>query len=904
MQEIIKKSIAIKRSIIIIGICLIVTVFPFSIWKETTTTTVSRLSNDVAGPVTNEDMVLQSFIAQHEHLQKITVFITSGSDGEAFIFRMLAPEPGYRQMFEDTVMIKADNLPGYYDILIDQTLEVGETYYYIFQGTEATIANDAETSGSWLFLGAEWILRAEHPDAGQLYYQDMPMSGQSLAVTYHYSTKPGVIRQLICIAIILLVTALLLYVIKAYYRRYSERDQLIIAEQAMKAVLNPLVILIVIAGIVAVLLQTFGSFPVDNAFFIFTILIGGAISFYAINHCRDGQSPIVTKAILRANWQDYIQSLLFAAAFIACCEYFCAQLNIHHSIAQNKQLIYFGLVIMSMMSWRRIFSFVNLVYIILAAGFAYNWHTQEILQRGSQLSSQEMTELTLLTISYLVGGLVILNVLISVIISLRKKEMKPLSVGLGSLILLFLILMVVFGNGREWVLLMAGGFTLFYLQYGASKRRDVVLNAGRGLILSFFWVMVFSLLYRPFATFTTVSYPMIFHTPTVTSVYLALVATVALLILLVKLRSSYERRTNTDSTKSYTLRIAMRDLWKEILLLGTVLTYMIFAISWTGYLTFTVVAVLGLCFFTVGKGKGKLKSILFATGLIIISVLACFPPLFFLQRNIPAIVGNPYVYTMFDMEEFHQDITRGRNPESLEYILLGNFMGAFGHKVFDIPNNTFNFYGFGAGYEEAHVVLGGEVIWIGDIAEEDLEYTMTLEEKRQELMEMDVEVWLLEYWGRDLGLIPYQEEIDISNGRFELFEAYMNGLNLFGHETMGFRLDDGTMAIHAHNIYLQFAHDHGIFMGILFIIVGGVVLIYSIKHFRRSRSEASFSGLPFLIIIAVATMGMVEWVFHFSHPAGFIMMIMIAPLIFPRYGTINAEDVSQTPTPPETGMKL
>ena len=63
-----------------------------------------------------------------------------------------------------------------------------------------------------------------------------------------------------------------------------------------------------------------------------------------------------------------------------------------------------------------------------------------------------------------------------------------------------------------------------------------------------------------------------------------------------------------------------------------------------------------------------------------------------------------------------------------------------------------------------------------------------------------------------------QEEESYTNGRLEIFSLYYKNLNKIGHEDMGIMEPDGTFTVHAHNIYLQIAYDHGIYVGIVFII--------------------------------------------------------------------------------------
>ena len=87
----------------------------------------------------------------------------------------------------------------------------------------------------------------------------------------------------------------------------------------------------------------------------------------------------------------------------------------------------------------------------------------------------------------------------------------------------------------------------------------------------------------------------------------------------------------------------------------------------------------------------------------------------------------------------------------------------------------------------------------------------------------------------------YEEE-DISNGRFDIFIEYIGHWNLTGHELMGVPLADGTMAVHAHNTFLQAIHDHGLVTGIVFIILGTVSFVLAFLRFMAGVKNNQKAG--------------------------------------------------------------
>ena len=125
-----------------------------------------------------------------------------------------------------------------------------------------------------------------------------------------------------------------------------------------------------------------------------------------------------------------------------------------------------------------------------------------------------------------------------------------------------------------------------------------------------------------------------------------------------------------------------------------------------------------------------------------------------------------------------------------------------------------------------------------------------------------------------------QDEGDYSNGRTTIFRSYFEQLNMTGHDEMGAVLPDGEIAVHAHNIYLQVAYDHGIGVGILFVIFGAVSLVYAVIFYVKKKDTITGAALPMVVIFSFAIAGMVEWIFHLSSPSGLVLMLVLAPLLY------------------------
>ena len=90
-------------------------------------------------------------------------------------------------------------------------------------------------------------------------------------------------------------------------------------------------------------------------------------------------------------------------------------------------------------------------------------------------------------------------------------------------------------------------------------------------------------------------------------------------------------------------------------------------------------------------------------------------------------------------------------------------------------------------------------------------------------------------------------------------------------------MPDGSLALHAHNIYLQIAFDHGIITGIVFVLVCFFALRYAAGYYTGGMRL-----LPFSLLVAFMIVGMAEWVSHLCNPLACGMLLSIYPALFDR----------------------
>ena len=421
----------------------------------------------------------------------------------------------------------------------------------------------------------------------------------------------------------------------------------------------------------------------------------------------------------------------------------------------------------------------------------------------------------------------------------------------------FFALIIIYRNTRGWPIYLVCAFTLYYLNMAAWEKKAALLrNVCNGILFHFGVMVLYCLLHRPYMFFQYYRYPFIFHTVTISAVYLAMVVCAAL----VKFLDVYRRDQRLVA------------VYKELIVLGVSAVYLLFTLSRTGYLAIAVTGVIMIpvmCFSLKGRWRRMLRSI----GMMLLAASLCFPVIFTAQRIVPAVVARPELH---EIEEMPVEIVHGRDMDSYYYITIQRFIQVFQMKILGIPeeNSLRAIYMVADAKEE--VLDNPLFVRTSNIllaSTEDTAAGAAVEESAEDTA-AGVTAEGIAAVGED-----QEKEDSYTNGRLEIFRVYYSNLNKFGHDDMGIMEPDGNFLVHAHNSYLQVAYDHGIYVGAVFILLGIGTLIQAAVYFHRHKEDRVCAALPMAILILFAVAGLTEWIFHPCCPIACGLLLALAPLL-------------------------
>lgn len=807
---------------VIAGIAIIVflCIWPLGIIHNTE---ISKSGEEIlqeSDPISVANNGTQMFIAEGTHLQAVDLYVANDMRRETITFRVY--DGAYQQLWETFYVVdEKAQFPGFIRIPIDMDMEEGWEYYYTVEGlTTDLVLYYEDTNASTSFANGTFL------------YGGNEMPGINLVIRYVYTEDfAWWITLLAALFLAGIAKISCVWTEKVFQQKWATKNKIITVQKLIQWVANPL---LGFGTLVAFLMvypgKMFGVGAINYGFYYIGIAVAAMLLFYAINYKRVGEEPLLKKEYAKKEWPQWIMAVCFAGVLWACCEYMNGLYTIHHTLAACRLMIWFFVMLLCTFPKEQMLKLSNLIYVAAAVVWRYQYIKPYLGIEGEE-------ELYKLQAGVMILGVfVLLQILVSIIRLCCKKERITAKVSFPYAVVLFgwLILMMVYRNTRDWVLLMAALFSMFYFCMWRWEKREKILDIfGNGVILNFIYMVIYCLCHRPYLRFRHNRFGMGFHTVTMTGYYLALVLCAIMTKMLVKYKQSKR----------------WRDCYKEWSLLGIGNVYLFLTLSRTGYLAAFVMQFFVVVFFSILWEKKKIVGMVKTFAIMLGISVILFPMVFTAQRILPAIANDP-IYSEIEVWEYV--VEKGDSKASELYMDIQAFIKVAGNKLF--------------GLEMGNISLSS-------ITEEVIDGMKEIIEKQNLIYVADKDYLLASE--KEM----YEEE-DVSNGRFEIFSSYMEHWNMTGHEEMGVPLPDGSIAVHAHNTFLQLIHDHGLVTGIAFILLGVISFFAACVRYAKEKKEQSHLLLTISVMIAFAAAGMVEWIFQICNPFGIAVLVVVSPLLF------------------------
>ena len=829
MNQSVKLSKAISYIVIILAALVFLAIWPGEFIQQKYVSKSNELIAMESDPVNVERNVTQMFVGEGGELSAVDLYVCNDMRGETITFRLY--DASYTEIFNTFYVVKDNQeFPEFVHIPVGYDLEKDQEYYFTLEGLTAdmTVAyEERETSTSIV--------------NGFMSYGGVEIQKYNVIIRYEYS-NPFVWWQVLLAGALLAVAAAGVCFLTKFLFTKKLQDKEVKVHNVIRVVLNPVVIIVGLALCLMIFPgRKFGTGMVNYAFYGGSIILLTVLLLYIINYKREGSEALVDISAFKVKLPEYLQSVCLAAVIWYCFEYMNGLYDIHHAFAVRRMMIWFLLGIICTYAKKELLRIYNLIY-LAAAGIGVYLYARPYLEIEEE---GELYKLQACII--LIGGFVLLQLIINLVNVIRKKDVlqKKISIPYVGAFALLLTLMIVFRNMRDWVTVMAVLFAIFYVRMWFWNKSDRILSVlGNGLILNFIYMVVYSLLHRPYHRYYFYRYGLGYHTVTMTSVYLSLV----LCAVIVRFLSKYFKEQKLLAA------------WPELLLLSVGNIYVFITLSRIGYLAVIVMEVFMILLYVFKEKNHKWLMLGKCLGSILLWLCFMFPVVFTLTRIVPAVANEP---VLSDVELTGHHIAKGTPTDSVLYMDIKRFYDVAIYKVLGI--NSAGFSSLELEEEELR---------------EDYHWKALCQQLRKTVDKDGVFVVNDEILLADgSGDIEETDALnEMTNGRMDIFNAYIDNWNLTGHEDMGVTAPNGELLTHAHNVFLQIIHDHGLVTGIVFVLFG--ILSFAIAMIRYVREKNDDIALTIAILLAFAVSGMAEWNFHLCNPYGISLFAAVTPLLF------------------------
>lgn len=857
MRSVVYKKNATTAVLLALMAILILLVYPLRVLKETHVFPGSGAVTRISDAVDRDHDAGGTFTASYAHLDHLDIYVESLEDCVQIEVRLFEPKEdgSFPMLAQQPVLIGEGEVPGFVSAEMDVDLVPGRDYVVTINCKYGSArigfeeASDVPPSAEGKGPAA--------PVCRSAFYNDSTVDGAALAMAAHYRMPITKGKTGLVILGILAFFAVLIRLVREWFDRNPSRNRLTSADAVLRVTLTPVASVLYAAALIMIIpMKMFDDRLPD----ILTYTIGATVVFlvviYALWHDRAGVPDFMTTEKLRTSWRHYLIMVTVALIFHYCCQYMNGLYNIHHFLSARRMLIAFDVMLLLTFKLSDLVTVAGNVWLAVSSAASVIWYFTHRL--GPDVKEYDLNNQVLamtLILIVLTGRIVIALLQKYAFVRYSSREKKaPASILYATLAAVFSAAAILLRGGRWWIVVLIAFYLLFYLRYMCWEERDLWLeDLSRGICLHFMCAVAWCLMHRYYLSFNYTRFAMSSHTVTITAVYLTAV--------LAAITTRVVRKLNMTTDVPRGRKLCFQ--WREFTLFGTAGSYLLMTMSRTGVFAAAVMiaAVLALscAYLRPGFVKG-LGIFVQRAAVLVLSVVILLPGVFTLQRILPPMFDQP---VMSELETWPERVLRGNHWDSHYYMCVERFVQVFGDKLFGIPEKEYSY--FDEEHSRTHREEEEAMILAHEIEQSSIVYTPDDGNGG-------------EGGGAGAGGSGAPQE-DYTNGRVDIWRAYLGDMNMTGHDHMGATLPDGSVQVHAHNTFLQVMYDHGIAAGAVFLLFLAMTLIRAAMYYNSRRCGAdSFDILPFAAIFAFGMTGLVEWVFHLCNPMTALLLLAVAPL--------------------------
>ncbi len=533
--------------------------------------------------------------------------------------------------------------------------------------------------------------------------------------------------------------------------------------------------------------------------------------------------------IKQDNWKYIIKRIIYILCFVSLCR--LDQVSGSGTYAEiqgmkNRTLLVIGIIILTAYDIK---SFIKLPYLIWIV--AYGLYALLSFEGWKVLIDNEVLLRTNLWVAGLYGILFI-RLLYRVIVERDKAQVRWIPF---SICMLMLVGMALIRTDYQWTIsILVICLLLFLTDFKERDLNNLYCGIIDGILIGFLIIQMQAWMYRPY---DKVRYEGMYSHPNLNALFYLCAYWAAL-------------------GKWYLLKLKQKNILLRIpfiLLAGLIIGTMFYTGGRASFITAIVMTFVFLVFQFISKKKWKIMEFVVDGFVIVLSIGICILPSFWLIRYIPMYVREPLYFIADEINGLDKKIQIHDQNDSEKFVE----------------------------FDEALEEMFERYLWLlDDVTAQALEgfirdfpdsLKLSIQADAAELVEFELfKPTAIVEPGSDnkhpLNLSGEKGE-GAYDSRIDIYRYFLGKLKWIGEENtvQGVWIRPWYQASHCHNVFLQFAYDFGIIIGVMFILFVLIsyitALICLIKRRTGQNYFRLFVTVGYTTLFVVFGMLEIDWAY-------------------------------------------
>lgn len=510
--------------------------------------------------------------------------------------------------------------------------------------------------------------------------------------------------------------------------------------------------------------------------------------------------------IVKDNLQYLIKRIVYILCMICLCQVDqVAGSGTYETIlgVKNRTLLVVGIIILTAYDFK---DFIKLPYLIWIV--VYGLYALLSFEGWKEVVEVEALLRTNLWVAGLYGILFI-RMVYKFFLERKKPQIRLMPFIVCMIMLLGMVFIRIDYDWTKAIIMIC--VFLYLTNFKEKDLNNLYCGIIDGIIVGFFVIQIQAWMYRPY---DKIRYEGMYTHPNLNALFYLCAYWAAL-------------------GKWYLLKLKQRNVLLRIpfiLLAGLIIGTMFYTGGRASFISAIVMTLVFLVFQSISRKKWKILEFVIDGFAVVLSIGVCIMPAFWLIRYVPMYVREPLYFAADEIYGLEKKVQKHDQNDSVKYI------------EFDLAiTKMFDRYLWFLDEATAEAIEA----FIRDFPD-SLELSLKADAAElEEFITFKLTATVEPGTDKYHPLVSSDDGEGIYDSRIDIYKYFLGKLKLIGDEDtiQGVWISRGYFASHCHNVFLQFAYDFGIIVGVIFILFVLISYITALIGLIKRRTGQNYFRL-------------------------------------------------------------